>query len=305
MFVFADVAALAARQHGSITRQQFLASGGSDHLLQKLLRSGVLERAASGVYLVAGSPDTWHRRLSVEVLRAGPLALVSHRAAAGLLGLDRFRRGHLDVAAPWASARTGTSVRLHRSTDIAARDRTVVDGLPVTTATRTLIDVGRYVTPTRLGSMMDDAVRRDLTSYEELARRSAELARQGRGGMRTVAAALSDRPAGAPVPGSPFESLVRRLLIDAGLPAPEMQHPVPCDEVTYLLDLAWPSHLVAVECDGFRFHRTPDQLEWDDDRRTQLGRRGWLVHHVTWRQYRRNPHEVAANVATSLRSRSQ
>jgi hypothetical protein len=301
--VFTDIAVLAARQHGSITRQQVLASGGSDHHLRQLLRSSVLERVASGVYVVAGSPDTWHRRLSVELHRAGPLALVSHRAAAGLFGLDRFRRGHLDLAAPWASARTGTSVKLHRSTDIAARDRTVVDGLPVTTATRTLIDVGRYVPPTRLGSMMDDAVRRDLTSYEELARRSAELARQGRRGMRTVAAALADRPAGAPVPGSPFEILVRRLLIDAGLPVPEMQYPVPCDGITYLLDLAWSGHLVAVECDGFRFHRTPDQLEWDDHRRTQLGRRGWLVHHVTWRQYRRDPDEVAANVAASLRSR--
>lgn len=304
MSVFADVAALAARQHGSITRQQFQASGGSEHHLRRLLRSGVLERVASGVYVVAGSPDTWHRRLSVELHRAGPAAIVSHRGAAGLLRLDRFRRGHLDLAAPWASARTGTSVRLHRSTDLAARDRTVVDGLPVTTATRTLIDMGRYVTPTRLGSMMDDAVRRDLTSYEELATRNAELARQGRHGVRTVAAALADRPTGAPVPGSPFETLVRRLLTDAGLPSPEMQHPVPCDGITYLLDFAWPAHLVALECDGFRFHRTPEQLEWDARRHNELGRRGWLVHHATWAQYRRDPDALVSQLTVLLTSRS-
>jgi hypothetical protein len=301
--VFAQIAALAQQQHGTVTRQQVVAISGGDAHLRRFLRNGVLVRVAAGVYVVAGSPDTWHRRLAVELHRAGPLCVASHRAAAGLLQLDRFRTGHLDVAGPWTGARTGTSVRLHRSTDLAARDRTVVDGLPVTTPTRTLIDMGRYVSSTRLGSMIDDAVRRDLTSYEELAIRHAELARQGRLGGRTVAAALADRHPGAPVPGSPFETLVRRLLIDAGLPEPVLQHPVPCDGITYLLDLAWERELVAVECDGFRFHRTPDQLEWDDRRRTELGRRGWLVHHVTWRQYRRDPEQLVSEVAASLRSR--
>lgn len=164
--------------------------------------------------------------------------------------------------------------------------------------------MGRYVSPTRLGSMIDDAVRRGLTSYEDLHARHAALARPGRNGIRTVAEALADRPVGAPVPGSPFEVLVRRLLVSAGLPEPVAQHPVPCDGITYLLDLAWPRVLVAVECDGFRFHRTPEQLEWDDRRRTELSRRGWLVHHVTWRQYRRAPDELVAEVRSSLRRRA-
>ncbi len=105
------------------------------------------------------------------------------------------------------------------------------------------------------------------------------------------------------MPGSPFEVRVRRLLISSGLPEPVLQHPVACDGMTLLLDLAWPGPLVAVECDGFRFHRTPEQLEWDDRRRTELGRRGWLVHHVTWRQYRRDPDELVAQVRRSLELR--
>jgi hypothetical protein len=302
--VFSSVSALARRQHGTITRSQLDSAGLSDRALRRLVSDGVLERAAPGVYVVGGSPDTWHRRLSVELHRAGPLSVVSHRAAAGLIRLDRYRPGHLDLAAPWASARTGNGVDLHRSCDLPARDRTVVDGLPVTTPTRTLIDMGRYVSSTRLGSMIDDAVRRRLTSYEELAARHAELARPGRAGIRTVAEALADRPCGAAVPGSPFEVIVRQLLIDAGIPVPVLQHPVPCDDMTYVLDLAWPALLVAVECDGFRFHRTPEQLEWDDRRRTELGRRGWLVHHVTWRQYRRDPDELVAEVRRSLSLRS-
>jgi very-short-patch-repair endonuclease len=60
---------------------------------------------------------------------------------------------------------------------------------------------------------------------------------------------------------------------------------------------------VAVECDGFRFHRTPDQLDWDARRQTDLSRHGWLVHRVTWRQHRRNSDELVQQVAASLRSR--
>ncbi len=304
MSVFRAVSALAQRQHGTINRSQLLGASISDHAISRLVTDGVLERVAPGVFVVGGSPDTWHRRLAVELHRAGPLALVSHRAAAGLFALDRFRAGHLDIVSPSPAARTGTTVRLHRTCDLPSRDRTIIDGLAVTAPTRTLIDMGRYVSPTRLGSMIDDAVRRGLTSYEDLHARHTALARPGRDGIRTVAEALADRPVGAPVPGSPFEVLVRRLLISAGLPEPVSQHPVACDGITYLLDLAWPRVLVAVECDGFRFHRTPEQLEWDDRRRTELSRRGWLVHHVTWRQYRRDPDDLVAEVRSSLRRRT-
>ena len=151
--------------------------------------------------------------------------------------------------------------------------------------------------------MVDDAVRRDLTSYEELHRRFTELARPGRPGIARMREVLASRPGGEPVPGSPFELTVRDLLVAAGIPAPVLQHPVDCGEVTYLLDLAWPEPRVAVECDGFRFHRTPDQLDWDDRRNSELALRGWLVHHVTWRQLRRDPHDVVARARTALRSR--
>lgn len=297
---FEEVAALARRQHGTVTRPQLIELGWSDGEIRGLVGRGVLGRASPGVYVVAGTADSWRRRLRVELHRAGDLSVVSHRAAAGLWSLDRFRPGHLDVSAPWSGARTGSGVRLHRSTDLPARDRTTVDGLPVTTATRTLVDLGRYLGAPRLRAMMDDAVRRNLTSYEELHRRHVELARPGRRGGPAVRDALADRPGGSVAPGSAFEAGVRDLLVRAGLPEPTLQHAVVCGDVTYLLDLAWPGLLVAVECDGFRFHRTPDQLEHDARRGTQLTRRGWLVHHVTWRQYREGPGELVEEVRRSL-----
>jgi hypothetical protein len=302
--VFTTIAAVASGQYGTITTSQLDDMGVTSGELRTFIARGVLERVGSGVYAVAGSPATWHQRLAVAVHRGGPLAVVSHRSAAALWRLDRYRPGHVDTTGPWDRGRTGPDTTRHRSTELPARDRTSLAGLPVTTPTRTLIDMGRYVGTARLAAMVDDAVRRELTTFEELHRRCSELARRGRRGISTVHRVLADRPGGAATPGSPFETRVQRLLMTAGIPAPVTQHPVACDGITYVLDLAWPDRLVAVECDGFRFHRTPSQLDWDDRRRNALGLRGWLVHHVTWRQLRDDPDELVEGVRRALRSRA-
>ena len=303
MSFFGSAAQLAQRQHSTITTSQLKHHGYSDKHVRRLVAEGVLTRVAIGVFVVAGSQATWHQDLAVALHMGGPPALVGHRSSAGLWRLDRFRSGLVEIVGPWQVGRTGTKVSYHRTTDLPSRDRTVKDGLVVTTPTRTLIDMARYVGAGRLGSMVDDAVRRDLTSYEELHQRLVELARPGRPGIARIREVLASRPGGEAVPGSPFELAVRDLLLTAGLPAPVLQHPVDCGDVTYLLDLAWPEPKVAVECDGFRFHRTPDQLDWDARRNTELALRGWLVHHVTWRQLRQDPHDLVARARTALRSR--
>ena len=55
-----------------------------------------------------------------------------------------------------------------------------------------------------------------------------------------------------------------------------------CGDYRFLLDLSWPDRMVAVECEGFRFHRTPDQLAWDEFRRNRLTLAGWRVLAYTW-----------------------
>lgn len=304
MPVFDRIAQFAARQHGTVTRAQLLEHGATDKQIHTLVVTGVLRRTSPGMYAIAGAPRTWLQELQLAVHRGGPLCLVSHRAASGMWGLDRFRQGHVEILSPWSRGRTGGGFLHHRSTDLPTRDRARLHGLPVTSPTRTLIDMGRFVGTERLGRMVDDAVRRRLTSYEELTQRAAELSRPGRDGMAVVHETLRDRPGGAPVPGSPFERDVCNHLVGAGLPEPALQHPVPCGEVFYVLDLAWPESLVALECDGFRFHRTPDQLDWDDRRRTELGLRGWLVLHVTWRQFRTSPDAVVLDVRRALSQRA-
>ncbi|MHB1139666.1 MAG: type IV toxin-antitoxin system AbiEi family antitoxin domain-containing protein, partial [Microthrixaceae bacterium] len=127
---FGELAELARRQHGTITRAQAADLGVSDGSLRTLVRNGVLTRELPGIYVVAGTPSTWYRRLRVALHAGGPLALVSHRASTALWRLDRFRPGHVEVLSPHEDARTGERTKLHRSIELPERDRDVWPASP-------------------------------------------------------------------------------------------------------------------------------------------------------------------------------
>ncbi len=301
MSVYDQVAELATEQHGCVALEQLRSAGLTRGTTRTLLRSGFLRTHGPGVYTLVGSPTTWHQRVMVEVLLAGPQAFGSQRCAAALWQFDRYRQGAIDVLSPrWVRRRSGGAVR-HETVDLKGCDRSAVLGIPATSPTRTLIDMGRFVGAHRLGNMLDDAVRRNLTSYEEVHGRFRELARSGRNGITTMRAVLEGRPCGAPAPGSAFETEVRRVLVAAGLPVPVLQHPVRCEDQRFLLDLAWPEHRVAVECEGFAFHRTPGQLDWDQFRRNRLQLAGWTVLTYAWARVRDDADQVIAEVRNALR----
>jgi very-short-patch-repair endonuclease len=298
--VFSQIAALATHQHGCVHLDQLRSIGLSRGRIRTLVRSEFLQAHGPGVYSVVGASPTWRQRVMIEVMLAGPQAFGSQRAAAALWQFDRFRPGAIDVLSPrWVRRRSGQAIR-HETVDLKGCDRSEVSGIPVTSPTRTLIDMGRFVGVHRLGEMLDDAVRRRLTTYEEVHGRFRELARSGRNGITTMRAVLQDRPCGAPPPGSAFETVVRRLLVGAGLPAAVLQHRVQSEELSFLLDLAWPDRMVAVECEGFAFHRTPSQLAWDDMRRNRLQLAGWTVLAYTWATVRNEPDRVVAEVRAAL-----
>ncbi|MBW0117155.1 endonuclease domain-containing protein [Pseudonocardia abyssalis] len=99
--------------------------------------------------------------------------------------------------------------------------------------------------------------------------------------------ALSDRLA-----ASPIRTRVRYAMRRAGLPAPVLQHPVG----PYLLDLAYPELLLAIEFDG-RELRTRERALRDLRREAYLERAGWDV--AVPRRRRVAPPRVAARIATA------
>ena len=63
---------LAERQYGVIARWQLKALGYGSGRIDWLRDSGALERVMCGVYRIPGSPRSWHQRVMIHVLAAGP-----------------------------------------------------------------------------------------------------------------------------------------------------------------------------------------------------------------------------------------
>ena len=300
------VAALAARQHAMFTRDQALAQGLSRHQLQRGVGNGRYDRLTRGVYRMAGTAPSWEQRLTAAVLIAGEGALASHRSAACLWNLDGYQSGPVDVSVPRHRRPRGRArVDVHESTDLDLAEPTVRHGIPVTGLVRTLIDLGCVVSERRLLQAVDDAIRRRLTTWQQLAAVRARHARKGRNGVGKMRELLEERY-GTTIPDSHFGRLVADLLVDSGLPHPEMEHNVHAPDGRWLarVDAAYPPAMIAIELDSKKHHLHEEAFESDRPRQNLIELEGWLVLRYTWQFYSRRPGKLCAEVAEALRKRN-
>lgn len=129
------------------------------------------------------------------------------------------------------------------------------------------------------GDALLPAARRDgvatVRDLQQAARRH-----RGKRGMRTTRAALGLLREGV---ASRPESLLRLLLVSAGLPEPAIATPVGVGRGLVLHpDLAYPMQRIAIEYEGDG-HRT-DRFQWERDirRRELFEDAGWRVIRVAW-----------------------
>lgn len=87
--------------------------------------------------------------------------------------------------------------------------------------------------------------------------------------------------------GSPMETRLRMLLVQAGLPRPKAQWVVqdPVARTAVWLDLAYPQLRIGIEYDGDE-HTRPDQVLRDIGRGTRLLDRDWLIYRYTKNEIR-------------------
>jgi hypothetical protein len=132
----------AREQHGALSHAQLRRLGMSTKVRRAMLARGELQRAAPGVVVVAGSPETWLQRLQVGLLALGPTAFVSHEAAAHLLGLDRSRAGRAEFTIPRTTRRvTIPNAVVHTTRVVGPVDVLSVEGMRCASATRTVLDL--------------------------------------------------------------------------------------------------------------------------------------------------------------------
>ncbi|MBD7917756.1 hypothetical protein H9657_05610 [Cellulomonas sp. Sa3CUA2] len=255
--------------------------------LQRALREGRLVRVRRGSYVAAGvwrdlDDGARHVALVRAVLAAASAPPVfSHGSAAAVLGLPTV--GHRDdavhvVRGPADGGRShGDVVRHAVAGHVPVAE---VDGIVVTNAARTVVDLARTAGLVPGVVAGDAAVRCGLTSLAEL---RVEVARAG--GGRGVRAARRVVELVDPASESPGESVSRVRMAELGLPVPVLQHEVRDRQgLVGRVDFWWAEQGVVGEFDGRVKYGTGDpEVLWAEKlREDRLRATGLRVARWTW-----------------------
>ncbi len=166
------LAALATRQHGVVSTRQLGELGYGRNAVHKAAGVGRLHRVQRGVYAVGHRRLTWEGRCMAAVLASYP-SVAGHLSAAWLWGLLRSRPEtiHVTCRVPRRGKRPFV---LHRA-DLAQIDLARRDGIPVTSLSRTILDVAvtsRLRTVTRHIRIANDEKLFELREMEDLLERT-------------------------------------------------------------------------------------------------------------------------------------
>jgi very-short-patch-repair endonuclease len=289
---------LAWEQHGVVGDWQLLALGWSRQAIRTLIRKGHLVPIHRGVYAVGHTRLSHKGRWMAAVLAFGPGAgVLSHGHAAALHDLRTVPSTAIDVTSPLR--RKPERVRAHWARSLDPLDTTTVDGIPVTTVARVLLDQAERLSAQRLRTLLEATLRRDvfdLTSIE------ATIARNpGRHGIAPLTEALAELPDEAPWTQSEKERHFLEFARAYGLPEPSVNVVVLKDPV----DFFWPAAKLIVEVDGWESHKTHAAFEADRVKDAKHHVAGYLVLRITARRIDRDAPAVAGEIRALLRRGSE
>jgi hypothetical protein len=214
--------------------------------------------------------DPWGRWMAATLTAPG--TLLSHWSAAAAWGFQRPRPGVECVtrAGNGGPVRHGR-VLAHRSS-VLASDGDLLNGIPITTVPRTLLDLAPRMSERALARAVREAVRLRLTSIEALVDRLAGAGqRRGSRVLRETIARYSGLPLHRARSGAEVRAL--EILRDAGYVLPMLNVRIAGEEA----DLSWPDHRLIVEIDGGPFHLDAGE----DARKNECWKSlGWTVHRI-------------------------
>ena len=296
---------LARRQHGVLARRQLLARGISHSTLASRVRSGHLTRVFGGTYAVGRAEVSQRGLWMAGVLASGYGAVLGYRSAATAWGMLDIRpavetirrsdgmRRRADVLLDGAVRSIPLLVR--RSRNLPDQDLSLVEGIPVTSVSRTLLDLSSSASAAEFKRLFLQADRLGLleaAAIEDCAGRDIR-----RRGIRHFRRLASRRLAETGQSRSVLEALFLDLCAGAGIEMPEVNVSVCGFEV----DCVWHRSRLAVELDGYRYHRGREAFERDAHRANVLRAAGWNQLRFTWRMVTGEPDRVAAQIRSMLR----
>jgi predicted transcriptional regulator of viral defense system len=292
-----------------IRTAKLVSAGKSDKQIRHLVARGGAVRIGRGIYVLstearrlAELPGGEHiMRVTAALAVSGPAAVASHQSAARLHGLDLIGEAAADVVLTWTPGRgwrPRAGVRYHAAS-LPATHVTTKYGMPVTSAARTVIDMARTEDFKAGVVIADCALRKKLTSKEEL-RAVIGVCRRWQGARKAAAVVeFADR-----LSESALESIGRVAFRGCGLPSPELQAWVGDDEIVGRADFFWRDYGTIAEADGALKYTDPRRARAQLQRDAKLREAGFEVVHFTWQQINWEPALVAARIRAAFKRAS-
>jgi Transcriptional regulator, AbiEi antitoxin/Protein of unknown function (DUF559)/AbiEi antitoxin C-terminal domain len=291
------LARLVAAQHGVISRAQLRGCGFDDTWIKRSIGSGYLIRVHRGVYAFG------HRQLKPEghwlaaVLTYGDGTVLSHLTAAAHWGLLQSSASRIDVTVPKPrEPEARPRIRLHRA-HLHQADCLLHERIPITSPSRTLLDLADVVSPSRVRQAFEQSQRLRLF---DLDRMHSLIARSpGRRGLKVIGKLLAEGQDDPPELRSGLEREFLDVVRAAGLPLPVTN--VVVEGLT--VDAHWPRHGLVVELDSYGYHGSRAKFEDDHERTEHLQRAGLDVRRFTRRRVHEQPGVVIATIREALAAR--
>ncbi len=245
-------------------------------LTRAQLRSGRFRRLCHDVYSLSGQPVTHALRCEAATLILPPDAVITGRSAATLRGCELARPfDPIEVVAPLRRRITWRAGLDLRRSDINPDEHESWHGGRIATRLRTGLDLALDRPLTETVADLDAAVRAGLVDRERLAELMNMRSDKGIVRARKAVALCDPRAESRP------ESVVRVLLMEAGMaPVPQYWIEDTSGRIARA-DLAFPERRVAVEYDGQWRDGELWALNHDRQRLNRIHAAGWDIVFVT------------------------
>jgi very-short-patch-repair endonuclease len=240
------------------------------------------------VFLVAGHPETDAVRVRAAGLWMGERGVVSGPAAAWWHGMLPTAPRTVELTVPrGCSPRPQPPVRLRHRT-LPTTDRVKIRGLWLTDKPLTALEAATAVPE---GSVfLDRALQRHVRFSRVYRAYCRNLGAHGSARAGALLVAAADRA------DSAAERRAVAILREAGITGWVLGHPFG----RFLIDIAFPAAMVAVEVDGWAWHMDVDRFRADRHKGNALTRGRWELLRFTWHDLTNRPEYVIAEIRASL-----
>lgn len=295
---------VARHQHGVVTFDQARGAGLSRQQVHRLVGLGRWRYGPGRVLILPGAPPGPWQETATALLGSGRGAWLSHDSAAAHWGIPGCSLLPTHVLVDYHHARSEqVNARIHRSRRRLAHHAVLVDGLMVTTPSRTVFDLSGTLSPTwRVERLLDHAWSSRLVTYQSMRRVIEEMSGRGQRNVAELRQLVENRGPDYLAGDSALERRFHRILAEDGQEPMERQVDMVDKEGWWgRVDAVDRVAFVLVEIDGQRWHSALTDRLVDVERRRRAEAMGFLVLRIAEDDVWYRPSQVAATVREARR----